>query len=166
MALVIEDGTIVANATSYVTVDECKAYAATRGLALPSTDPAIEVLLVLACDFLQALEPRFKGARVDTNQELAWPRQLVFVYDYPEPLPSITIPKILKQAQCQLACDAKQYDLLPTGEGRQVIMKQVDVLVTQWSDTKASTIQPVFTKAMGILQPLLRSTAVLSTIRV
>lgn len=166
MTLIIEDGTGVSGANSYASVAEARAYASARGLTLPATDGAVEVLLVQACDMLQSLEPRYKGARVTDTQELAWPRQSVYLFGSSAPLGTTSIPAILKQAQCQLAFDASQTTLQPTGEGRQVIEKQTDVLITKWSDTRASTIQPVFNKAMGILAPLLRSMSVLSTLRV
>lgn len=166
MSLVIEDGSIVAGADTYASVAEARAYATKRGLIISATDSVVEQLLVKACDFLQSLEDRYKGARVDDTQALAWPRQEVYVYNGTVLLDKDSIPQVLKDAQCQLAYDASKTDLQPTGEGRQVIMKQVDVIVTQWSDTKSSTVQPVFNKAMAILAPLLRTTSSISVTRV
>ena len=166
MSLIIEDGTIVAGAESYVTVTEARDWASKRGVTLSATDSVVEQLLRKATDFLQSIEAQYKGARVDTEQVLAWPRQQVYLYGNTTAIAVTYIPQQLKDAQCQLAIDASSRDLQPTGDGRQVIMKQVDVLVTQYSDTKSSSVTPVFHKAMGILTPLLRSVGPLSTLRV
>lgn len=166
MSLIIEDGTIVAGAESFVTVAEARAWALKRGVTLSATDSVVEALLVKAADFLQSVEPRYKGARVDDAQALAWPRQQVYLYGNKTAVAVTYIPQQLKDAQCQLAVDAVSRDLQPTGDGRQVVMKQVDVLVTQYSDTKSSSVTPAFNKAMAILAPLLRSVGPLSTLRV
>lgn len=166
MTLIIEDGTIVAGAISYVTAAEARAWALARGITLSATDSVVEAQLVNACDLLQSLEPRFKGSRADDAQALAWPRQQVYLYGNTTAVATTYIPQQLKDAQCQLAYDASLTTLQPTGEGRQVVMKQVDVLVTQYSDTRASSVLPVFNKAMGILAPLFRTAGALSTLRV
>ena len=48
--LIIEDGSIVANANSFATDAELKAYANIRGFVIPATQPAREALLVQAMD--------------------------------------------------------------------------------------------------------------------
>lgn len=166
MSLIIEDGTIVAGAESFVTVAEARDWASKRGVTLSATDSVVEVLLRKACDFLQSVELRYKGARVDDAQALAWPRQQVYLYGNTTAIATTYVPQQLKDAQCQLAIDAVSRDLQPTGDGRQVVMKQVDVLVTQYSDTKSSSVTPIFNKALSILAPLLRNVGPLSTTRV
>ena len=166
MSLIIEDGTIVAGAESFVTVAEARDWAAKRGVTLSATDSVVEVLLRKAADFLQSIEPQYKGYRVDTTQVLAWPRQQVYLFGNKTAIATTYIPQQLKDAQCQLAVDASTRDLQPTGDGRQVIEKTVDVLTTRYSDTKSSSVTPALNKAMGILGPLLRSVGPLSSLRV
>lgn len=71
MAIIVEDGTIVAGANSYVTETELENYAEDRGVTLGG-DPA--VLLVAAADYLETFRNQYRGALVDRDQPLAWPR--------------------------------------------------------------------------------------------
>lgn len=155
MSLVIEDGTGVADANSYATVDEARTYATLRGLTLPVSDADVEKLLVKACDFLESLESKYKGQKTVSTNVLAWPRKCVYLYNACEPIDKNSIPVVLKSAQCQLAFDGNSTDLMPTGTGRQVIRTKVDVIETEYSDTKSATLTPRFNKAMAILGPLL-----------
>ena len=153
MALILETGSIVAGANTYVGVEDVRAYADARGLTLPEPDGDVEVLLVKAMDFLEAQEGRMQGARVDKDQELSWPRSGVTVNGFE--LGEDAIPKQLKNAQCQLACDAASTDLLPNGDGREVIREKVDVLETEYAKTGSSAAQPQLVKAEALLAPLL-----------
>lgn len=81
MAIVVEDGSIVAGANSYVSRADAIAYAASRGVTL-TDDIATDQLLIKATDFIDSHEPRFKGVRVDRDQPLSWPRYDVFINDY------------------------------------------------------------------------------------
>jgi hypothetical protein len=168
VALIIEDGSGVANANSYATVAELSSFATARGLALPAGDAAREVLLIQACDFLEQFEPRYKGSKIDPSQELSWPRSDVFLFDSQEALPTNQIPTALKRAQMQLAFEASKTDLQPTGAGREVVREKLDVIEVQYAETKSGTVQPEFSKAMTFLSPLLKDSAgfALQSIRV
>lgn len=71
MALIVEDGTIVAGANTYVTESELDAYATARGIDLIYDE---EVLLLKAMDFFESYSNRFKGQRVERDQPLCFPR--------------------------------------------------------------------------------------------
>lgn len=157
MALIVEDGTIVANANSFATVAECRAFADARGLDLPTADEDVEKLLVKATDFLFSLEADFQGTRGDVSQELPFPRDDVFLFGADV---SGAIPKILKQAQCRLAFDASQADLLATGSGRVVKKEGVGPLQVEYGDDGASNPQVQLTAALTILDPLFKSSSV------
>lgn len=165
MSLIIEDGTIVAGAVSYVTAAEARAWAAKRGVTLSADDAVLEPLLVKACDYLQSIEGNYRGSRVDDAQPLAWPRQKVYLFGNTTAIAVTYVPQQLKDAQCQLAIDAGSRDLQPTGDGREVLMKQVDVLVTQYARSGSGVNRPILDKAMGILSPLLRSSGPLTANR-
>lgn len=165
MALTIEDGTRVAGANSFATVAEARAYATERGLTLPATDPAVEQLLIRACDYLQSLEDRYKGARVDSTQALAWPRQAVYMFGDLEPLADTAIPSYLKAAQCQLAVDLNTTELMPLGASREVLSETVGPLSTTYARSGVTAQQPQPAKALSLLQPLMRTSG-LRTIRV
>ena len=157
MSLTIEDGSGVANANSFVTVAEATAYAAARGLSLPSTDAEKEQLLVKAADYLLSIEFQYQGVRVDADQSLPWPRADVYLYGSIEPLPVNQIPKALKNAQCQLAVDLVNNDLQPTDQGKEVQTETVGPLSTTYFRSGTSVAQPA--KALALLEPLFCSSA-------
>lgn len=155
MALVIEDGTPVTGATSYATVAQARAYALARGVTLSAVDADVEKLLIKACDYLESLEPRFKGSRVaPATQELAWPRTGVYLYSNPVMFAVDEIPAILIKAQCQLAVDAVDIDLMPSGSGKEVVKEKVDVIEVEYSKGQGSVSLPELTAALAILGPL------------
>ena len=157
MALTIETGTGVANANSFATVTECRDYATQRGLELPTNDSDVEALLIKAQDYLQSLEGNFQGSRTHTIQELAFPREGVVLFGVEQQKESI--PKLLKTAQCRLAFDASQADLLTTGGGRIIKKEQVGPLVTEYDNDGVANPQVKLTQALAHLDPLFKSNA-------
>jgi hypothetical protein len=167
MSLIIEDGTGVENADSYATLAELATYATSRGVTLSGNDAAKEVLLRQAADYLETLEHKYKGSRVDTDQALAWPRSDVYLYGSSTELPEDEIPALLIKAQCQLACDAQTLNLLPNGAGREVIRQKVDVIETEYAKQGTGSVKPELNKAMAILAPLLNTNGfAVQTVRV
>lgn len=111
MALIVEDGSIVVNANSYVNVTYARSYAADREFDLPSSDDQLEAYLIRALDYIESYSERFKGSRVDEDQELSWPRDNVYIGGFLVPYTSI--PKELKDLQSQLAVDINSgFDLM------------------------------------------------------
>ena len=85
MALTVEDGTIVANADSYITLADADAYHAARGMTLWATmsEAEREQALRRATDYMvQNFRLRWRGTRVDSEQSLDWPRNWVERADY------------------------------------------------------------------------------------
>lgn len=152
MALIVEDGSIVANAVTYVSATDLAAYATARGLTLPADEASRERLLVKAMDFLELLESRFQGSRVSVEQALAWPRYGVTLNGFS--VADDSIPTALKNALCQLACDANSVDLMPNGTGREIIRQKVDVIETEYANTGSGSVTPELNKAMAFLTPL------------
>lgn len=97
MTLIVEDGSIVANANSYVTTDELNTYATARGVTIASG--VREQWLVMAMDYLEQLS--FKGIKYTQGQSLQWPRVNVTIDTYL--VDSDEIPALLQNAQMQLA---------------------------------------------------------------
>ena len=117
MALVVEDGSIVADANSYATVAEIKAYALTRGSNLNAKqDTQVEILAIKAMDWLEAQRARYQGYKTDpVNQTLQWPRGDVYIdcYEFDEN----SIPQQLKDAQCQLCIEQNNgVELFPSND--------------------------------------------------
>lgn len=117
MALVIEDGTIVAGANSFVTRAEIIAYAQSRGKVL-ADEEATDVYAILAMDYLWTL--CFKGDLVSPTQTTPYPRMGLVDGDT-DPDYVHTIPDGIKNAQLQLSLDSANGITLtastnPTGE--------------------------------------------------
>ena len=158
MSLVIEEGSVVEGASSYVGIAEVRAYATARASALPSDDATLEAAIVRAADYLESLGHSYKGDKADPlNQCLQWPR--IFVDFNGVPFPPNVIPRELKSAQCQAAIEAAGgLDLMPTGDGREVIHEKVDVIETDYSPgSSGGSPQPRLVKVLAILSPLLRT---------
>ena len=163
MALIIEDGSIVDGANTYVSASEAREYAALRGLTLPATDAELETLIVSSFDYLDGLD--YKGDYTNPPQPAEFPRRNLYIQGVS--FPSNSIPPKLKQAQCQLCYDASLTTLQPTGDGREVVKEKVDVIEVQYAESGTSVAKPVFTIANSLLKDLLKNSAgSLTTIRI
>lgn len=123
--LIIEDGTGVANANSYVDVAYLDIYAADRGLTIPTADTDKEIFLLKAMDYLEGRRAEYQGSKSVATQSLQWPRQLVQVDCSDVAIDSI--PEELKKAQCQLVVEQQKRTLLYPAP----ITSSIEGLVTQ-----------------------------------
>ena len=159
MSLTVEDGSLPDAANSYVSVSDTRIFAAERGLTLPAAgapgDAAIEVLLIKAMDYIEALRAEFQGSKLSAAQVLQWPRSGVSVDGFA--VATTAIPDVLPKAQAQLACDAYTLGTLaPIGDGRVVIEERVEGAVdVKYADHGDSNPQPQLTAARALLAPLL-----------
>lgn len=118
MTLVVEDGTVVAGAESYISVADASTYHAGRGniaWAAIATDALREQALRRATDFMiQRYRQVWKGSRMDQSQVLDWPRGYVYLqpfikgalYPYgtfPYMVPNNIVPDLVKRACAELA---------------------------------------------------------------
>lgn len=74
MALIVEDGTGLANADSYVSLVNARLFATDYGISLPVDDTEAEIALRQGAQYVDLSEPRFTGERLSDDQALAWPR--------------------------------------------------------------------------------------------
>ena len=97
--LIIEDGTAVANANSWVTDEEYKAYAKLKGYSIPATQPDREANLANAYDFINfTYEDRLQGRRVTPQTQTGcMPRNYMIAYD--QLIANTLIPQDFKNAQ-------------------------------------------------------------------
>jgi len=102
MALIIEDGSIVAGADSYVSRAEYIAYALTQGVTIPDTD-ATDVTLRQCAAFIDEHEPTLKGDRKTRDQAMAFPRYGVYIDGFW--WTDSEIPRQARYCQMQLALD-------------------------------------------------------------
>lgn len=162
MALVIEDGSIVTGANSYVTLAEARAYALARGVTLSATDSVVEILAIKSMDYLEMQD--FKGDAVDEAQELAWPRAYAYINgDY---FVSDDIPEALKKAQMQLMIyyNAGIDPIAASAAAQFVTEDTVGPLTTKYSEA-VGNIPARIPLVDNFLLPLLNSGFALRTVR-
>lgn len=149
MALTVEDGTIVANADSYISLVDAATYHTAMGntaWAALANDTLREQYLRRAC---QQMEARYKGGwagskRNDsttvTYQPLSWPRKDVTDEDGIA-LDSQTIPKIVKDAQCEIA--------LMLAGGSEFLRKEITANEVSISSESVGPISVSYTHGSG-----------------
>ena len=126
ITLVIEDGTGVVNANSYITVAEAKAYAESRGVTLGSDD-SIAANLVLAADYMETTGP-YKWYPYSDSQALVFPRRERIG------APSLGVPEKVKKAQAQLLLDIKESgSLLTTNRQYALKRRKLEGLEQEWA---------------------------------
>jgi len=122
MTLIVEDGTVVANSNTYVTVAEFISYAENQGntAAAEADEEQIEPALIKAAQYMeQKWRLMWAGSRVDAVQSMDWPRRGVPVPDFFDPfynnvnvpiafqdtyfIPENEVPAEAKEAQNLLA---------------------------------------------------------------
>jgi hypothetical protein len=152
MALTVEDGTGVAGANSYVSLDEVRAYALDRGATLPQNGPspdtsgdvAVTALTIRAVDYLESR--RYKGSKQFVGN-LQWPRIDVNIDGLD--LPVGTIPDNLKKAQCQLVIELLTIDPLKSSTSQIKYQKLESIEVGFTKDSS-----PTMPKVDALLRPL------------
>lgn len=152
MALVVEDGTGVAGATSYVSVADFKLYAAARGATVPVTDSACEVLLVKAVDALEVKD--YIGTPLTETQGLSFPR-LTTDADFVET--STGLPAKVVQAQCALAVEAQKGDLLAAARVNKYKRTKIDQIYVEYRDAAVVASGLYFPQIDALLAPWLAS---------
>jgi hypothetical protein len=102
MSLIVENGSIVENANSFVTRADYIAYALTFGVVVANTT-ATDVQLVQAGQYIASFEGRLKGSLVERDQPMPYPRKELTLegFEYADN----EIPRIVILAQMQLAID-------------------------------------------------------------
>lgn len=150
--LIIEDGSIVENANSFVTDDEFKAYANIEGSSVPATQPDREALLIVAMKYIAAKEDNYKGCRVSSEQELPFPRKLMSVNNFY--IESNVIHKNVKKAQMELALQAANSELFVSGQTQNIASEKLGELQVDYFSGGSSAVVRTDT-ADVFLKPLM-----------
>lgn len=101
MVLIVEDGSVVANADSFLSLVDARMLATNYGLELPVDDVAAEVVLRQGYLNLLTYESRLQGSRVGAIQTGVYPRSGVLNNCFP--VNSDVIPKEIQLAQLYAA---------------------------------------------------------------
>jgi hypothetical protein len=126
MTLIIEDGTQVANANTYVSDAEYVAYAAARGKTIASTADNREIQLIKSMDYIEAFRSKFKGDKVAQTQSLQWPRYNVEIDGFY--IDSDVIPQELKDAEMEAAIYINSSEILISGTTQNIQREKLDKL--------------------------------------
>lgn len=152
MALIVEDGTGVPGATSFIDVQYVRDFAAARGRTVPAEDTPIEQSAVVAMDYLATLETRLKGQRSYDAQSLPFPRMYVRIGN--ANLPYDAVPEDIKKAQAELTLATLDgFDLMPTLDGAEVKREKVGPLETEYVTGTSRGAGPIVARAFALLQP-------------
>ena len=89
--LIIEDGSGVANADSYISLADARTLAANYGIKLPDDDADAEVKLRQGYLLINTLESQLQGSRTHYDQTGAFPR--IGVYSNCKEVASDSIPQ-------------------------------------------------------------------------
>lgn len=150
MALIVEDGSKVTGANTYITLAEFKAWADARGVNY-SSDGHVTENILRAMDYIEEL--LFIGVKETRDQALQWPRVDVVIDGYA--LDVGEIPKELKNATYELVKAIIDGDNKLNPVERQVTKEKVDSLeVTYKSNAGMQRHTPAVTRA---LRKLIRS---------
>lgn len=142
MALIVEDGSVVSGAESYVSVADADTYHSNLGnstwTAL-STAEKEQALRKATNYMLGRYGQDWLGYRESSSQVLDWPRKFVPISDllYVEYVSNTTVPNEVKNACASLALRANSEALLPDEE-QQVVREKVDVIETEYSEFSPS----------------------------
>lgn len=144
MALIVEDGSLVSGADSYVTLAEFKAWADKRGISY-GTDEAVTQQIYRAMDYIESLD--FIGEKSDENQSLQWPRDQVIIDGYY--IDSDEMPPELKVAVYESIKAEIDGDSRMTASERRTISEKVGELqVTYANNADVKRSIPAVHKAL------------------
>lgn len=145
MALVVEDGSVVSGANSYVTLTEFKTWADNRGIDY-GTDYVLEQKILRAMDFLE--RQLFIGEKANEEQPLQWPRVEAVIDGYY--VDATEVPTDVKKALYEATVvEIQGYSELNTQERRTVMEKIGDITVQYASNSDNRTITPALTFALS-----------------
>jgi hypothetical protein len=167
MALIVEDGTIVANANAYADSDFIKEYALARGVTL--TDATIETKAIIAMDYIESKRNEFQGIKVSNLQPLQFPRLYLVIDD--NQFPANQIPIELKNALSQLVIEQENgINILPTANKAPVKKTTIGPISKEYAVNPGEIFEPIIKSVDILLEPLLKSVSKsgfkLSTLRV
>jgi len=139
--LVVETGSVVADANCYVDLTYVRTYADNRGLTVSSRDTLLKQHIIAATDYLESRRFEYGGYKTTTTQTLQFPRTDL-VIDKVVEVGKNTIPENLKMAQAQLCVEqALGNPLFPVPDsstGGQVIQETVAAITVKYSETKSA----------------------------
>jgi len=155
MTLLVEDGSNVAGANTYVDLAGVRAYALTRGVTLDPNDAILEPLVHKAMDLLEGFRSRYQGTKTTATQPLQFPRTGLQIDCVDFDANSIPIELINAENQIIMEQHAG-IDLSPTKSGAFIIEDTVGPITTKYSDVEGPGVgkAPIMPVVEDLLAPL------------
>ena len=160
IVIIVEDGSNVAGANSYVSVADARTYAGNRGVDLSATDDDVAKLIFNGMDYIETKGCDYQGYPTNDDQELSWPRTGVSINckDFPED----QIPKQLIGALVQLVMAQHEgVEIFPNTSLTDLVTEEtVGPITTKYADVTRmglTSVAPTLTAVDALLGPLIRS---------
>lgn len=117
MAIIVEDGSGVTNANSYVSLVDARGILNPLGQDLNANNVTAEQEILNAMNYIESFRERYQGLKTDIDQSLQWPRLGVLINDVQ--INSDVIPQDLKNGLVFAAYEFSQGNVLqPVVTGR------------------------------------------------
>ena len=145
MSLIIEDGSIVSGANSYITLAEYRSWSNARGIISSDSDVVLERSIFRSMDYFEQL--LFIGNKANENQSLQWPRTEALIDGYY--VDATEIPAQVKKAIYEaVKVEVDGYSELNVQDRRTVKEKVGDIEIEYASNSENRTITPALTNAL------------------
>lgn len=161
MTIIVEDGSNVSDANSYVNLIDARAILIPLGQNLDIDDAIAEQQILNATRYIEAFRKRYQGWKTNNNQAMQWPRSGVVIDGISIDID--IIPQDLIDAQVFSAYEfSKNQILQPSSPGQSVKSEEiVDAVKVSYFDTGAIDGSPYFVRVNDslnvLLQPLILS---------
>ena len=153
MTLIVEDGSVINGANSYVSLVDANQYLTDRGITTELTDG----LLLRGCDYINSFRDRYKGYKqTAVTSNMQWPRAFAVIDNYL--VRSNVIPAVIPDAQIEAALEiALDRDPHETTSTRVIKREKLDVLEVEY-DTQAGREVPDYDyrRVRALLSPVLK----------
>lgn len=170
--LIVEDGSIVTDANSYIDTAYLDSYASDRNLTIPTVEVDKETAILLAMDYIESFRMRFTGSKATELQSLQWPRKYAWVdcYEFADD----EIPNELKKAVAQLVVEQQTHPLYPvplTSSFQGAVTEtSIGPLTKKYSSSHSAVVSsrtPIaFATVLALLNPLFNNSGQLTVKRV
>lgn len=160
MALIVETGTGVAGAQTYVSVTDFRTYATARGITLPVADATVEQLLIKAVDHLEL--NAYIGEPTTETQGLSWPRTTTDIYGIET---DEGVPAAIVRAQELLAIEAQNGALDIAARQNAYKRTKIDVLYIEYHDAATVSLGLSYPAVDALLRPWLRNSGTFTVVR-
>ena len=171
MALIVEDGSVVAGAESYASVSYADTYWSNRSTSpyaatwAAATTAQKESALRMATQYIDTTY-YWDGYSAYSDQELAWPRNDLYD-DQGYAVYIDTIPEALKKATAEGAARALSGELLPdsVGTGGEIIRKKLGPMEIEYAPIDNSAVGVSYKAILNLLRPFITGNGSVNLVR-